>query len=83
VFFADWPLLLMPVHIAFFQLTIDPACTLVFEAEKAEADVMRGPPPKRDVGDLPDPLLSLGTDLLCAPCLEVVKHVRRRATRHA
>ena len=50
VFFADWPLLLMPVHIAFLQLIIDPACTLVFEAEKAEADVMRRPPRKRDLG---------------------------------
>ncbi len=50
VFFADWPLLLLPVHIAFLQLIIDPACTLVFEAEQAEPDVMRRPPRKRDVG---------------------------------
>jgi P-type Ca2+ transporter type 2C len=50
VFFADWPLLLLPVHIAFLQLIIDPACTLIFEAEPAEADVMRRPPRRRDVG---------------------------------
>jgi P-type Ca2+ transporter type 2C len=50
VFFADWPLLLLPVHIAFLQLIIDPACTLIFEAEQAEADVMQRPPRKRDVG---------------------------------
>jgi len=50
VFFADWPLLLLPVHIAFLQLVIDPACTLIFEAEKAEPDVMRRPPRKRDAG---------------------------------
>ncbi|MEO7329119.1 MAG: cation-translocating P-type ATPase C-terminal domain-containing protein, partial [Minicystis sp.] len=47
--FADWPLLLMPVHIAFLQLIIDTACTLVFEAEEPEADVMRRPPRKRDL----------------------------------
>lgn len=50
VFFANWPLLILPVHIAFLQLIIDPACTLIFEAEPAEADVMRRPPRKRDVG---------------------------------
>ncbi len=44
VFFADWPLLLLPVHIMFLELIIDPSCTLIFEAEEAEADVMRRPP---------------------------------------
>ncbi len=44
VFFAGWPLILLPVHIAFLELIIDPACTLIFEAEEEEADVMRRPP---------------------------------------
>jgi len=44
VFFGDWPLLLLPVHIAFLELIIDPSCSLIFEAEDAEADVMRRPP---------------------------------------
>ena len=44
VFFAGWPLLLLPVHIAFLQLIIDPACTLIFESEAAESDVMQRPP---------------------------------------
>ncbi len=44
VFFEGWPLLLLPVHIAFLELIIDPSCTLIFEAEEAEADVMRRPP---------------------------------------
>jgi Ca2+-transporting ATPase len=39
-----WPLLLLPVHILFLQLIIDPACSIVFEAERAEDDVMRRPP---------------------------------------
>jgi Ca2+-transporting ATPase len=50
VFFAGWPLILQPVHIAFLQLIIDPSCTLVFEAEQPEADVMLRPPRRRDEG---------------------------------
>jgi Ca2+-transporting ATPase len=40
-----WPLVLLPIHIAFLHLIIDPACTVVFEAEPAESDIMRRPPP--------------------------------------
>jgi len=39
-----WPLVLLPVHIAFLHLIIDPACSVVFEAEPEEADIMRRPP---------------------------------------
>lgn len=39
-----WPLVLYPVHVAFLELIIDPACSLVFEAEPEESDVMRRPP---------------------------------------
>jgi Ca2+-transporting ATPase len=39
-----WPLILLPVHIVFLELIIDPACSVVFEAEREEADVMRRPP---------------------------------------
>ena len=39
-----WPLLFFPVHILFLELIIDPACSIVFEAEPAEADVMRRSP---------------------------------------
>jgi Ca2+-transporting ATPase len=39
-----WPLVLLPVHIAFLHLIIDPACSVVFEAEPEEANVMRRPP---------------------------------------
>jgi Ca2+-transporting ATPase len=38
------PLALLPVHILFLELVIDPACSVVFEAEPEEADVMRRPP---------------------------------------
>ena len=39
-----WPLVLMPVHIAFLELIIDPACSAVFEMEPAEDDLMTRPP---------------------------------------
>ena len=29
----NWPLALLPVHILFLELIIDPACTVVFEGE--------------------------------------------------
>jgi Ca2+-transporting ATPase len=40
----NWPLVLMPVHIVFLELIIDPACSIVFEAEREESDVMERPP---------------------------------------
>lgn len=44
VFFADLPLVLWPVHIVFLELIIDPACSIIFEAEKEEENVMNRPP---------------------------------------
>ena len=40
----NWPLMLMPVHILFLELIIDPACTLVFEMEEDEKDIMQRKP---------------------------------------
>jgi len=39
-----WPALLLPVHIVLLELLIDPACSIVFEAEPASSDVMERPP---------------------------------------
>ncbi len=39
-----WPLILMPAHILFLQLVIDPACSIVFEAEALEPGAMAQPP---------------------------------------
>ena len=39
-----WPVLLMPVHIVLLELLIDPACSIVFEAEPEAADIMTRPP---------------------------------------
>jgi len=39
-----WPALLFPMHIALLELIIDPACSIAFESEPAESDVMQRPP---------------------------------------
>lgn len=39
-----WPLILMPVHIVFLEFIIDPACTIIFEAEPEEKNIMNRPP---------------------------------------
>jgi Ca2+-transporting ATPase len=50
---AGLPPLLLPIHIACLELLIDPACTLVFEAEKPPADLMRRPPRRGRLFDAP------------------------------
>jgi Ca2+-transporting ATPase len=43
------PLLLgLPMHIAFLEMVIDPVCSLAFEAETEEDDVMHRPPHSPD-----------------------------------
>lgn len=42
--FLGLPFMLTPVHIAFLEMVIDPACSIVFEAERDERDLMRRPP---------------------------------------
>ena len=44
--FLNWPLALLPVHILFLELIIDPSCTVVFEMEDDEPDIMQRPPRK-------------------------------------
>ncbi|WP_317203320.1 cation-translocating P-type ATPase [Janthinobacterium sp.] len=53
------PLAFSPVHIVFLEMIINPACAIVFEAEEADADIMRRPP--RGVGER---LFGLGNVLL-------------------
>jgi len=56
------PLFLFPVHIVFLEFVIDPACTLVYEAEKADEAAMRRPP--RDPREPLFNLHMLGVSLL-------------------
>ncbi len=41
-----WPLVLMPAHIVFLEFVIDPSCTLIFENEKENKNIMSRPPRK-------------------------------------
>jgi len=38
------PVIFSPIHVAFLEMVIDPVCSLVFEAETDEEDVMRRKP---------------------------------------
>jgi Ca2+-transporting ATPase len=38
------PLIFGPVHIAFLEMVIDPVCSMVFEAEREEPNIMNRPP---------------------------------------
>ncbi|NDP22452.1 MAG: cation-translocating P-type ATPase [Paludibacter sp.] len=59
VLFSDLPLILWPVHIVFLELIIDPACSIIFEAEKEEKNVMTRPPK-----DINEPFFGINKILL-------------------
>jgi len=50
-----WPVFLFPVHIVFLEFVIDPACSIVFEAEASDEGAMQRPP-----RDPQEPLFNLG-----------------------
>jgi Ca2+-transporting ATPase len=56
-----WPLVMLPLHVVFLELVIDPACSVAFESEPEESDVMARPPrdPKRPLFDRRTVVLSL------------------------
>ena len=54
-----WPLVLLPVHVVFLELIIDPACSVAFESEPEEPNVMSRPPRNRK-----EPLFSRRTIIL-------------------
>jgi P-type Ca2+ transporter type 2C len=54
------PIALMPVHILFLELVIDPACSVVFEAEPDEDDVMSRPPRDSSLPMFGSRLIGLG-----------------------
>lgn len=52
------PVLFGPIHIAFLEMIVDPVCSLAFEAETEEADVMRRPPRSADEPLFSRPLIA-------------------------
>ena len=56
------PLFLYPVHVVFLEFVIDPACTLVYEAEHGDDEAMHRPP--RNPGERLFNLRMLGISLL-------------------
>ncbi len=54
-----WPLILLPVQIVFLELIIDPACSVVFEAEQEEPDTMQRPPRKPEDHMLDRPTVAI------------------------
>lgn len=44
--FPNLPILLLPLHIIFMELIIDPVCSVAFESEQDEVDIMTRPPHK-------------------------------------
>ncbi|MFZ9693651.1 MAG: cation-translocating P-type ATPase [Candidatus Nanopelagicales bacterium] len=45
---SAWPILLLPIQIAFIELIIDPACSVVFESEEFDPNAMLIPPRRRE-----------------------------------
>ncbi len=52
-FVFGFPLILMPVQIALLEMVIDPACSVVFESEGEEKNIMRRPPRSPNTPVLP------------------------------
>jgi P-type Ca2+ transporter type 2C len=61
----NWPILLMPLHIVFLELVVDPACSIAFEAEAEEPGIMRRKP-------RPEQARLFGSSTLVAGILEGV-----------
>ncbi len=55
-----WPVLLMPAQIVLLELIIDPACSVVFEAEPPAADLMERAPRPPGASPFASPNLALG-----------------------
>lgn len=76
-----WPLVLLPLHIVFLELIVDPACSTAFEAEPEETDVMQRPPrdPKQPLFNRKNIMLNLlqGAGTLAAILLVFVIALKR------
>jgi len=62
-FVLHWPLLLLPLHVVFLELIINPSCALIFQTQEEEASVMRRAPRARDAR-------LFSWSMLCFACLQ-------------
>ncbi len=71
------PFMLSPVHIAFLEMVIDPVCSIAFEAETEERDLMQRPPRAADSRLLSGPTMvfSLLQGVLALVALAIVLFV--------
>lgn len=70
----DAPLILLPLHVVFLELIIDPACSIVLEREPEAADLMQRPPrtPGTRLIDMRILLGSMGRGLVAFLAVAVV-----------
>ena len=66
-----WPALMLPLHVALLELVIDPACSIAFENEPADANVMQRPPrdTRAALFGAKDMALALAQGLLVLACV--------------
>jgi Ca2+-transporting ATPase len=72
-FWSDLPIFLMPIHIVFLELIIDPICSVAFELEQEEKGIMTRPPRAKNKSFFGKRKISMsllkGFVLLLAVCL--------------
>ena len=84
---CGWPPIFTPVHMALLELVNDPVCSIVFEAEREEAKLMKRRPRDPHAPLLSAALMARGllqgicVLLLCAPVLAVGVKVGLSADR--
>lgn len=73
------PILLMPLHIVFMELIIDPVSSVVFEAERSEHHIMKRPPrdPNKQFFGSKEILFSLLNGILLLSMVLVVYSITR------
>ena len=71
---TGWPIILQPIHIAFLEMVIDPVCSIVFEAEREEENIMSRPPRAKTSPLLPKPLIlwSVAQGILAFACVGAI-----------
>ena len=71
---AGWPFFFYPLHVVFLEFVIDPACAVVFEAERSDARIMeRAPrPASQPLFDRASLAIGLALGLSALACVAIV-----------